>query len=47
MDCPRMVDEDLVDPLPHPQDFAGCNINIGRLARDSRPHDQGLMNDNP
>src|SRR5258707_351385 len=26
-----VMDQDVVDPLPHSQDFAGRNINIGRL----------------
>src|SRR5580692_1577800 len=27
----RVQDQDIVDSLPHPEDFAGRNINIGRL----------------
>src|SRR4029079_1522244 len=40
-----MVHQDVVQPLAHSQDLAGCNINIGRLARKARH--QRLMDDNP
>src|SRR6185295_11260947 len=32
----RMVNQDFVEPLTHTEDLAGCNINIGRLAAQSR-----------
>src|SRR5207248_4234428 len=31
-----MVNQDFVDPLPHAQDLLGRNINIGRLAPQTR-----------
>src|SRR6266550_2054247 len=31
-----MVDQDVIDALAHSQNFAGCNINIGRLAGQTR-----------
>ena len=40
-----VVHENVVDALAHAQDFAGCNINIGRLAR--QPRHQRLVDDNP
>src|SRR5439155_15934127 len=41
----RVVHEDAVDPLPHPQDFTSRNINIGCLPPQPRP--EGLVDDNP
>src|SRR5579864_1063456 len=41
------LDENFVEALPHPQDLFRCYINIGRLAGNSRAHDQGLVDDDP
>src|SRR5215831_16417077 len=42
-----LLDENFVQSLSHPQNFLRCNINIGRLPGDSRPHDERLVDHNP